>query len=333
MPTLSVIVPLYNAGKFFAPFMESLLAQNIAGWEIIIVNDGSTDGSGLAARTYAERHPFIRVIDQPNQGVSVARNTGLSAAVGRYVAFPDADDVLRPGMYRTLLLAAEERGLDLAQANGEYEWEERGNARTPIFPPRLKTTGVIDGAAWLKAGLESRKFLHVVWLAVYRLDFLRRHHLDRFAPGLHHQDIPWTTEVLYNARRVMYCARPFYWYRIHGQSVSHVRAGDPKLFRDARHYMKIAGMLDELNLRYQETITIHPVFRWQITKEALGVYHSARQAGAPAVRAQICRELLDRKLDQLMWRNAVGLRQKWRLWRYLRDIRRWARECLTVSGS
>jgi heptose III glucuronosyltransferase len=305
--------------------MESLLQQGPLDWEIIIVNDGSKDGSGDAAKTYASRHPFIRVIDQPNQGVSAARNTGLSLATGRYVAFPDADDLLYPGMYQTLMTMAAGHDLDVAQVNGEYEWEDRRNEKTPIFPSqRLQSTGVIDGVTWLKMGLESGKFLHVVWLAVYKLDFLRRHRLDRFEPGLHHQDIPWTTEVLYNAGRVMYRDQFFYLYRIHDQSVSHANRGDDHRVRGIRHYMKITEMLDALNSRYRDRIKIHPIFRWQITKEALGVIHSAKNAQTAAARAQICRELLDRGLDQIMWRNAVGLRQKWRLFRYLRQIRQWA---------
>lgn len=100
---LSVIVPMHNAGELLEPFLASLLAQREQRLEVIIVNDGSTDGSGEIAHRYAAAHPHIRVIDQANAGVSNARNAGLAVARGKYVAFPDADDVLAPDMYSTLL--------------------------------------------------------------------------------------------------------------------------------------------------------------------------------------------------------------------------------------
>lgn len=122
---LSVIVPLHNAGSLFEPFLASLLAQHERRLEVIIVNDGSTDGSGDIAHRYAAQHPHIRVIDQANAGVSNARNAGLAIARGKYVAFPDADDLLAPEMYSTLLEQAEKHQLDVMQCNGERYFASR----------------------------------------------------------------------------------------------------------------------------------------------------------------------------------------------------------------
>ena len=77
---LSVIVPMHNVGELLEPFLASLLAQREQRLEVIIVNDGSTDGSGETAHRYAAAHPHIRVIDQANAGVSNARNAGLALA-------------------------------------------------------------------------------------------------------------------------------------------------------------------------------------------------------------------------------------------------------------
>ena len=91
----SVIIPLYNKAPYLQRALDSVYAQSCPADEIIIVNDGSTDGGDLIAKS--QRDPRVRVIDQPNQGVSVARNTGIAAASQPYAAFLDADDEWMPG--------------------------------------------------------------------------------------------------------------------------------------------------------------------------------------------------------------------------------------------
>lgn len=202
-------------------------------------------------------------------GVSVARNTGLAAASGKYLAFPDIDDKLYPGMYRTLLEMAEKEHLDIATCNGTYVYEKRRESH-PIFPlDRLPSTDVLPGHVWLKQALDSRKFLHVTWLNIYRHDFIRQHHFH-FEPGLRHQDIPWTTEALLAAERVQYTSQQFYDYYIHSESVSHKPDNDDTLMRSARHYMKILEMLEAINQRYPDKVRHIAACRWQIAKEGPG---------------------------------------------------------------
>jgi hypothetical protein len=97
----------------------------------------------------------------------------------------------------------------------------------------------------------------VTWLNIYRREFIMRHKF-RFEPGLRHQDIPWTTEVLLAAERVQYTSEQFYDYYIHSQSVSHKPDNDDTLMRSARHYMKILEMLDAINQRYRTRFAIFP---------------------------------------------------------------------------
>ena len=95
---LSMIIPVYNAEKYLAECLDSCLAQDLpqADYEIICINDGSKDGSLSILRSFEARHSNITVIDQPNGGVSVARNTGIDAARGDYIWFIDSDDLIRP---------------------------------------------------------------------------------------------------------------------------------------------------------------------------------------------------------------------------------------------
>ena len=116
-PLLSIVAAVYNGEKFLAQFFECLEQQQLESYELILVNDGSTDGSLAVIDQWKERLQNVIVLEQENQGVSVARNTGLAVATGKYLTFPDIDDKLYPGMYSTLLEMAEKGHLDVATCN------------------------------------------------------------------------------------------------------------------------------------------------------------------------------------------------------------------------
>ncbi|MEG1215039.1 MAG: glycosyltransferase, partial [Leclercia sp.] len=181
--------------KFLSAFFDSIKQQNLSSLELVIVNDGSTDDSAEIIARYAKEFSHFQIVDQPNGGVSAARNTGLALATGEYVAFPDIDDVIYPGMYPRLLEIALAGQLDVATCNGTYIYDD-GRPSKKIFPSdKLASTGVLDGPDWLQMALTSRKFLHVTWLNIYRHAFIKAQGFT-FEHGLRHQDIPWTTEVL-----------------------------------------------------------------------------------------------------------------------------------------
>ena len=96
----SVVIPVYNKKSSIQATIQSVLAQTLRDYEVIVVNDGSTDDSLSVARSFEARG--VRVIDQPNQGVSVARNTGILAAEGEYISFLDADDTWHPDYLETI---------------------------------------------------------------------------------------------------------------------------------------------------------------------------------------------------------------------------------------
>ena len=112
-PLLSVVVAVYNGEAFLDQFFTCLVNQRIDSMEVIIVNDGSTDRSMQIVESWREKLPQLQVIEQQNQGVSIARNTGLAVATGQYLSFPDIDDVFKPGMYQRLLDMAVTQDLEL----------------------------------------------------------------------------------------------------------------------------------------------------------------------------------------------------------------------------
>ncbi len=126
-PLLSVVVAVYNGEAFLDQFFTCLVNQHIDSIEVIIVNDGSTDRSMQIVEKWREQLPQMQVIEQPNQGVSIARNTGPAVATGQYLSFPDIDDVFKPGMYQRLLDMAVTQNPDVATCNGNYVWENNKN--------------------------------------------------------------------------------------------------------------------------------------------------------------------------------------------------------------
>ena len=120
---ISVIVPVYNLGQLVVRCVESIIAQEYRDLEIIIVDDGSTDGSSELCDTLAARDGRIRVIHKQNGGLSSARNAGLAASAGDYISFIDGDDYIAPEMYRILADDIEAFQADIAQCGCEIVWE------------------------------------------------------------------------------------------------------------------------------------------------------------------------------------------------------------------
>jgi hypothetical protein len=174
---------------------------------------------------------------------------------------------------------------------------------------------VLPGHVWLKQALDSRKFLHV--LAEYLSPRIYPPAHFHFEPGLRHQDIPWTTEVLL-AERVQYTSN-FYDYYIHSESVSHKPDNDDTLMRSARHYMKILEMLDAINQRPDKVRHI-AACRWQIAKEGLGIIHTFDSMKDESKKHIIIKEFFDRGIWRLIWKNACTFRLRWRLGRRLRAL-------------
>ncbi len=129
---VSIIIPVYNVSPYLEVCLQSVADQTFKEWECILVDDGSTDGSGVICDNWLEKDQRYKVIHQANRGVSAARNTGISAAIGEYVVFIDADDWVEETYLSDLLEKAED-SMDLV-LSGIVQERTDGNSR--ICPPR-----------------------------------------------------------------------------------------------------------------------------------------------------------------------------------------------------
>ena len=134
MPKASVIVPVYNAAKTLPRCVESVFAQTEQDWELWLINDGSSDGSLSLCREYEASDTRVHVIDKPNGGVGSARNAGLDAATGEFIAFLDSDDAYEPVFLKTLLALAErERAQVVCGSILEVRPEKNGEKKADIL--------------------------------------------------------------------------------------------------------------------------------------------------------------------------------------------------------
>lgn len=205
---LSVIIPVYNVADFLEQCVTSVLRQDIPAesYEVILVNDGSTDESPAVARALERRHPGLIVVDRPNGGLAAARNTGMEYATGRYLWFVDSDDYIAENILGALLHAAEADnpalllfGMALgAGRDGSY----RSLSRCPLPPGRLFTG----------RGAVERGFIPASACgALYRRSFLAREGL-RFNPAAYREDVEFTGRVICVASRVLYLPLTAYYY-------------------------------------------------------------------------------------------------------------------------
>ena len=116
-PFVSIIVPVYNTEEYLECCLDSILAQDYTDYELILVDDGSTDGSGAICKRYAEEHSQIYYIHQPNGGHTCARQNGFLASRGDYITFVDSDDWLAPGMYSHMCRIERETHSDIVHFN------------------------------------------------------------------------------------------------------------------------------------------------------------------------------------------------------------------------
>ena len=130
---ISVIIPVYNSLPWLRRCIDSVLRQTLSDLEILLVDDGSTDGSGVLCEEYAKNDPRIRVVHQQNAGVSEARNTGLRNATGEYISFIDNDDWIHPQFFELLLKAILATDMNMAMCYYRTVWNDKFKPDTELI--------------------------------------------------------------------------------------------------------------------------------------------------------------------------------------------------------
>ena len=220
MIKLSIIVPVYNVEKYIRPCFESIFNQGLKDdeYEVIIVNDGTKDRSMEMITDIVSQHNNITIINQENQGLSVARNNGIAAAKGEYILMPDSDDMLVEHSLKPLLDTAIESQADLVVADfSKMTDEEILNYKKYI--PQVYTISQKEMTGYELFMEDIIPNECYVWRTLYKKDFIISNNLT-FVPGIYFQDVPFTHECYLRAQKCIKTNRILNIYRRGHQSVS-----------------------------------------------------------------------------------------------------------------
>lgn len=212
---ISLIVPVYNAAPWLPRCMESLLSQIRKADEIIFVDDGSTDGSGLICENYARQYPFVKTIRIPNGGPSGARNRGVAEAQGNRVVFVDADDVADARLLATLCEISEKYPDAEMVCSPLKEFKgERPKIKKYGAGGTSGCTEVISGKRYLELMLcqtaEKGGVSSSVCGKMFRTSLWRS---EEFEPGLIYEDLEAMSRIAVQCQKVALTDKPLYYYR------------------------------------------------------------------------------------------------------------------------
>lgn len=256
LPLVSVIIPVYNTEKYLQPAIDSIRNQTLQQLEIIIVNDGSTDGSAEILRRTAAQDKRIRLFDQKNQGPSVTRNTGIGHATGKYIYLMDSDDLLESDALEQCYRKCEADRLDFVFFDAQ-NFCDNTLKRVPNLQyvhTRELPDRTYGGREVFDLQLMKYSFTPSPCLSFIRRSFLEAHRL-RFYPHILHEDQLFTAMLYLRAERVGLIRRPFFHRRMRPDSIMTARFA----WRNMSSYLTVA---DEMNrfARTQDFHTQHTVY-------------------------------------------------------------------------
>ncbi|WP_322203154.1 glycosyltransferase family 2 protein [Acutalibacter intestini] len=286
MPKVSVIVPVYNSAPFLPPCLSSLAGQTMRDFEILLIDNGSSDGGDHLCQEFADKDPRFRLLRQEKRGVSAARNMGLDAAVGQYLFFLDSDDALHPRALEELSAAADSYQADIAL----FGYKKMDTAQLAALlqnPPE-------DLPTWqLAQGETVKRWFHLEYLPMFALagaKLLRREAVGslRFQEDLAlGEDTLFAYQLLPQLSTAVLAPQVRYYYRTHGGSATQSAAlakspqymQVPRLIRDAEQQR---GNLD-FALRWEVDIL------WRIAAKSWTMYRARDREGI-ALFDQLARE-------------------------------------------
>lgn len=276
---VSVIMPVYNTEEFVGEALNSVRLQTLREIEIIVINDGSTDGSLRVLEQLAAEDSRIRLYSQPNAGQSVARNNALKFATGDYIYFMDSDDIIEPDTFQVCVQKCEAQNLDFVFFDADILNKESKLA-VPLLYNRsncMDETEMYPGTLAMQKQLHARSYTPSPCLSLIRTAYLRKLKL-RFHPGIIHEDQLFNALLYVQAGRVAYINRRFF------------------------------------KRRFREASTMTQRFSWRNIKGYLTVTEELlrfKKQSASDEQKQIIDALLRQMLDDVVWSSYVlPLRQR-----------------------
>ncbi|MBR5637649.1 MAG: glycosyltransferase [Pseudobutyrivibrio sp.] len=215
---ISIIVPIFNVEQYLDKCVESILEQTYKKIELILVDDGSTDGSAEKCEAWAQKDERIKVIHKENSGSADSRNMGLDIAQGEYIGFVDSDDWIVPDMYERLANSLKDNSADMSVCMFKMTSDENEVIENSEYP-----TSTYSGKEFADIIVSEKKprISYAIWKCLYKKDKIGD---LRFYTGVHYnEDAVFLIENLWRCDKVIFIDAPLYYYRVHLSSISNVK--------------------------------------------------------------------------------------------------------------
>ena len=262
---VSIIIPVYNVETYLTECLHSVVNQTFQDMEIILIDDGSSDRSPEIIKIFKEKDNRIKIITQPNRGVSVARNVGLRVASGKYILFIDSDDTILPNTVETLYRRAVETQSDLLLGNVIYIYSN-GEQLHP-FKRKEKIYNQIGmlGEEYYAKLMEDNTFPPLVYLFFIKRELIIKNKIF-FKEGIIHEDELWCVKAMLSAKKVSLIDFCYYNYFQRNGSLMNSNNKEfriKSLFIVAKELNKIARKLKKENnfLKYKLSEAMNKGYR------------------------------------------------------------------------
>lgn len=249
---VSIIIPIYNVEQWLERCVKSVENQDIPqnDYEVILVNDGSTDGSAAICSALVEKYPNVRLVSKENGGISSARNAGLDVAVGEYVMFVDSDDFIYPNVLKYLLDCCKTNNLDICHYNMTVEDEQGKTSRSR---PAFSCNSVLSGR-----DVYSYYVLGSVCSNVIRASLIKKLGF-RFTLNIMHEDVEFNTRLFCYIERITFVDKDIYHYTFNPRSMWR-----SKRLENQEKDIKDALFVSSLQLKFARNSDIDPWFKERI---------------------------------------------------------------------
>lgn len=211
------IVPVYNVELYIERCINSLINQTYFDFEIILIDDGSTDNSPQICDNYMSEDQRIKVIHKKNGGLSDARNIGIKEAKGEYLIFVDSDDYIKNDTCERICKLIDYNGkVDVIVGEAD---EIHPNKVSYQKHTNLKENFIYTNKEYIKLSCQKKQFYMPAWINIYKRSFITKNELY-FEKGLIHEDMEWSPRVFLAAQKIIYLKNPFYFYIIRDGSIT-----------------------------------------------------------------------------------------------------------------
>ncbi|WP_113625969.1 glycosyltransferase [Pectobacterium peruviense] len=308
---ISVIVPICNCEEYIEPLFSSLLAQANVSFEIIAVNDGSTDDSLVKLNEIGKSVTNLIIISQENKGLSEARNTGIRHANGEWIAFVDGDDWLEKDTLSTWLEKAKEQRLDLLIGNGfKFNENPEQEVKEPI-QTKQPWGEVISGDEWIIRSVKHNEWYHFAWLQLIRRDIISLNNLS-FISDMMHEDILWTANLALVVKRVGFCEKVAYGYRMGNTNSITKSVSVEKISRRANSYIDIMhGLIDLASLKKDNVILNKALIR-HANRESRHFFGLLRKKiSSPVIRQQLAEKFIATGIGGNLFKGMTSFNDFW----------------------